>query len=277
MARHKFHARSFISFCLFISVFWILFSGTILYLAPPGRVAHWQHWTLFGFDKDQWQAQHTIFSYLFVIFTIIHIFSLNWRNLWSYVKLKSKNGFRKKNEFIAAAAISMLIFLGVSYEIPPLSNFFELGDSIGKSWEQRELKAPIPHTENLTLAQVASKFAGRNTEEIIENLRKKGFSVNDESQSLKEIALENELAPAELYYIISPKNKNSKSRAGKGYSRMTLAEISSELDMNVDVILKTLKSNNISVSSSKTIRDIASENDLHPSELMKIIRGDHEI
>jgi len=77
MAKQKFHTRSFISFCLFITILWLLISGTVLYIAPPGRVAHWQHWTLFGFDKDQWQAQHTMFSDVFVIITVIHIFFLN--------------------------------------------------------------------------------------------------------------------------------------------------------------------------------------------------------
>lgn len=276
MAKHKFHTRSFISFLLFISIFWILFSGTVLYIAPPGRVAHWQHWTLFGFDKNQWQAQHTIFSYIFIILAIIHAFSLNWRNLWSYVKVKSKNGFRKKDEFISAVALSLLLFFGTSFEIPPLSSFFELGETIGATWEEKSKIAPIPHTENLTLEEIASNYIDDDAENIMQILSDKGIRVLDKNQTLKEIAIQNNISPSEVYHFVSPDKKESgKGGSGKGYGRITLKELSFELGIDIVDIIKLLKANKIEASASKTIRDIASENGLHPSEVMKIIKSDH--
>ena len=31
-------------------------SGIILYIAPPGRVANWTNWQVWGLGKDQWGA-----------------------------------------------------------------------------------------------------------------------------------------------------------------------------------------------------------------------------
>lgn len=276
MARRKFHIRSFISFFLFISIFWVLISGTILYIAPPGRVAHWQHWILFGFDKNQWQAHHTIFSYVFFILSMVHIFSINWRNLWSYIKINSKKGLRRKGEFISALAISAAIFIGTTLEIPPLSSFFELGETIGASWEEATLKAPNPHTENLTLDEVTSKYIDHEIDQVMHLLIEKGIKVTSSTQTLKEIGIQNNISPSEIYHIISPgKNESSKGRAGKGYGKLTLNELSSELDMGVEDILSLLEANQIKTSSSKTIREIASEHGFHPSEVIKILRRDH--
>lgn len=275
MAKRKFHTRSFISFSLLITIVWLLISGTVLYIAPPGRVAHWQHWTLFGFDKDQWQAQHTIFSYLFIIVSAIHIFSLNWRNLWSYIKLKSKSGLRKRREFVAAIALAIVVFAGTSYEIPPLSSFNELGENIGFSWEEKQKQAPIPHTENLTLEEVAAKYLDKDIDEVITELKEKGIVVNDKLQTLKEIAIQNGMAPSDIYSAIGTKRNMGSGGSGKGYGRMTIEEVARDSGVSVDEILKVLESNGIDANANNTIKDIASDHGMHPSEIVRMIKGDH--
>jgi len=176
--RRGFHYRSFVSFLLLFSIVWLLISGTILCISPSGRVAHWQHWTLFGFEKDQWQAQHIIFSYFFVIITIFHIFSLNWRNLWSYAKVKTKSGFRKKKEFLVATVLVFIAFFGTSFEVPPFSSFSELGETITHSWEEEQRKGPIPHTENLTLNEISTDYLKIDEEEIVKKLEANGIAIN---------------------------------------------------------------------------------------------------
>jgi hypothetical protein len=277
MATQKFHIRSFISFSLLISIIWILVSGTILYIAPPGRVAHWQHWTIFGFDKNQWQAQHTIFSYIFVIILAIHIFSLNWRNLWSYVKIKSKKGFRKKDEFIFAFAISLLIFFGTSYDIPPFSSFFQFGEYIGTSWEEKQQRAPVPHTENLTLDEVSSKYLETNVEDLISKLESNGILVTGKSQTFEEIAIQNGISPSDVYAVLNPNNSNKPGNGGSGtgYGRMAIKEVATNLGIEFDEILLVLKSNGIDASPNNSIKDISSDHGLHLSEIMKMIKGDH--
>jgi len=266
-----FHTRSFISFSLFLAIFWLLISGTILYISPPGRVAHWQHWTLFGFNKDQWQAQHTIFSYAFIVIAVIHIFSLNWKNMWSYVKLKSKSGLRKKKEFVISVVLSLLVFAGTMMELPPFSSFYDLGEDIGFSWEDMQMRAPMPHTENLSLEEVATRMLSIDPEKAASTLRNKGIELAGISQSLKTIAIKNETSPSYVYSLISPQN----SRSGKGYGRMTVMEVAADLGIEPSEIIRMLASNNIEASANSSIKDIADDHDMHPSEIVRMLNIDH--
>ena len=280
--KKRFHYRSLVSFLLFFSIVLLLITGTAIFVSPPGRVAHWQHWTLFGFDKEQWQAQHTMFSYIFVIISAFHIFSLNWRNLWSYVKLKSNAGFRKKREFLIATALILMVFFGTSFELPPFSSFSELGETIKHSWEEEQSKAPIPHTEDFTLNEISSKYL--DSTEVIKKLVANGILVRDESQTLKEIAVENGRSPAEIYSILVSRPQQRSGRgdygrgasgrenSGRGYGRMTVEDIADELNVDTDEIIKILKKNNIEAKPGQTIRDIASDYELHPSEISGMIR-----
>jgi len=271
MVKQKFHTRSFISFALFVVIFWLLITGTVLYISPPGRVAHWQQWTFFGFDKDQWQAQHTIFSYVFIILAIFHIFSLNWKNLWSYVKIKSKSGLRKKQEFLAAIFLSTIVFVLTDLNVPPFSSFYDFGERVGFSWEEKARKAPMPHTENMSLADVSTKFLNIEPEEVVQTLLAQGFIVGSQNDKLKEIALENGTSPSQIYSIISPETKKS----GKGYGRMTIMEVAVDLHIEASEIIEILKTNNIEATKNETIKDIAEKSGLHPSEIMKMLRSDH--
>jgi hypothetical protein len=271
MADKKFHTRSFISFCLFIAIFWLLISGTVLYISPPGRVAHWQHWTFLGFNKDQWQAQHTIFSYAFVVIAVIHIFSLNWKNMWSYVKLKSRKGLRKKKELAVAVALSSLVFIGTTAELPPFSTFNGFGEDIGFSWEDQQMRAPMPHTENLSLEEVATKFLNIDSDKAITTLRNNGIELASANLSLLSIAIKNETSPSYIYSLIAPPS----SRSGKGYGRMTVKEVAAEVGKDPDEILDILKSNGIEGSASSSIKDIAVDHDLHPSDIVRMLKIDH--
>jgi len=201
--KKRFHTRSFISFALFISMIWIFVTGTALYIAPPGRVAHWQFWTFLGFDKDQWQAQHTLFSYLFVVLACLHLFTLNWRNFWCYVVLKSRSGFRKSKEFVAAMLLMVLFFAGTIIEIPPFSSFFDLGESIGKTWEIDELKGPASHLENLSLERISNQYLETDVQEVIDKLHANQLIVQDKSQKLKDIAIANQLSPARIFSMLT--------------------------------------------------------------------------
>lgn len=285
--KKRFHYRSLVSFLLFFSIVLLLITGTVIFISPPGRVAHWQHWTLLGFDKDQWQAQHTIFSYLFIIISVFHIFLLNWRIFWSYVKLKTRDGFRKKREFFVATALILMVFLGTSFEMPPFSSFTELGETIKHSWEEEQSKAPMPHTEDFTLNEISTNYLDIDVEEVVKKLEAKGILIREESQTLKEIAVENGISPADIYSILVPGSQQKsgggeysrggsgrQNSSGRGYGRMTVEDIADDLNVDADEIIKRLKKNNIEVRPGQTIRDIAEEYDLHPSEIAGMTRGE---
>jgi len=71
----------------------MIVSGIILYIAPPGRIAKWTSIPIIGLEKYQWQALHTIFTFLFIIANGFHLF-FNWKPFLSYLSNKRKQVLR---------------------------------------------------------------------------------------------------------------------------------------------------------------------------------------
>ena len=88
----------------------MIISGVFLYLAPAGRIAKWTHIYILGFEKETWQAIHTIFTYIFIIAGGFHIF-YNWKPLMSYLKDRVKRNFTLTKELSASFIITIAVFL----------------------------------------------------------------------------------------------------------------------------------------------------------------------
>lgn len=277
MKESKFSFRGFISFSLFISFFIMTITGIILYLTPPGRVAHWIDWKLFGFTKEQWQAQHTLFSLLFLFLSLFHIFSMNWRTFLHYIKKKSAENFNMKKELLISVIVSLIIFFGTLFNIPPFKSIMDFGTYLTESWEKKEETAPMPHTEQLTLKELSEKiFEDITIDQIIEKLTNSGLKVVSAEKTLSEIGLENKKSPLELYNLISKNKKIKKDgsallKAGSGVGRKTLLQISEISGLSVDKLIEKLKANGIDAKEDEKIKDIAEKADLAPIDLMKVI------
>ena len=274
MRSKTFHPRSFISFSMLLVILWLLVSGTVLYVSPPGRIAHWQNWTLLGLNKTQWENQHTVFSYTFILLAIWHIFYLNWHNLRSYIKLKTRAGFRKKREFTGAIIIFLVLYVGTSYQVSPIGDFIALGNKVGFGWENSQESAPMPHTENLSLSEIANKQLNMPMAEAVEILKKQGLQISDTTQNLKEIASFNNTSPSKIYSSLSTKH-NQTAPAGKGYGRMTLKSLAAQWNMETVELIDLLKENNVVAQPSQTLREVADQHGLHPSALVKMIKPEN--
>jgi len=100
----NFNVRSFVSLSLLFWTAALLIYGIVLYIAPPGRDAHWVNWTFWGLTKDQWGTLHTIGGFLFVIFAIWHIV-LNIKPLLAYLAAKAQSALKNRAELASAAAV----------------------------------------------------------------------------------------------------------------------------------------------------------------------------
>lgn len=207
--RKKFQWRSFVSFGLVLNSFFVIISGIVLYLAPPGRVAHWMSWRLFGLLKDEWQALHTIFSCAFVILSIFHLYLLNWKAFWSYLKSKSKKGINRKKELFFSVIIILILFLGTFFKIPPFSSIMDFSETLAGSWEEKEKAPPIPHAENLNITQLAESMTDLTEDQILNRLKNNNIKVDNMEQTLTEIGKKNDKSPSELYEIIIKYNKSN--------------------------------------------------------------------
>jgi hypothetical protein len=267
--KNKFSWRAFISFSLTWAFFILIITGIILYIAPPGRYANWVTWKIFSLRKSEWQALHTIFSFTFVILSVLHLFVINWKVFWNYLKTKAKNGVNKKRELIISSMIILTFCIGILFSIPPFSSVMLLGENLKGSWEKTEMEPPVPHAELLTLSEIAQELKYTSANEITFKLKNHGIVFKDTLQSLQEIAVLNKKTPNEIYSLIS---KNSGSgRQGAGIGRKTIGEFAAEINKSEEEVLKIFANKGIKADKGQTLKQIGDNNNIPPRDLYEMI------
>ncbi|QGY44394.1 DUF4405 domain-containing protein [Maribellus comscasis] len=268
--KNKFSWRAFISFGLSYSFIVIIVSGIILYVAPPGRYAHWVNWEIAGLTKEGWQALHTVFSFSFVILSVFHLFTVNWKAFLSYIKSKTTSGLNKKREFIFSSGLFVIFFFGILFSLPPFQSVMDASEYFTDSWEKAEEEPPIPHAELLTLAELNGQLTNITLEEITNNLSRHQISFsNTNQQTLSEIAKINGTTPLEIYRQITRKPESQ--RQGSGIGRKTIEDFALELNKDADDVLKLLKENRIKAEKGQTLRDIGDNNNIPPRDIYDLI------
>jgi hypothetical protein len=155
--KKKFYWRSYVSISLLLSFLVIAVSGVILYLAPPGRVARWISWVMLGFNRGQWEDLHTLFSYLFIIFGLFHLFLFNWKLFFSYLRSRITRKINRKREIIFALATFLAIALFTLAKWPPVYSVMDLGNTISSGWAERRGAPPVPHAEEMTINDIVER------------------------------------------------------------------------------------------------------------------------
>ncbi|MEI6758728.1 MAG: DUF4405 domain-containing protein [Chlorobium sp.] len=164
--KRSFSWRVFTSFGLFLSFFIILVSGVILYIFPgraPGFV-----WEMFGLSKPAWQNQHIIFGFAFAILSLCHLFFINWKAFFSYLKSKTKAGLQSSRELIAIVVLTLLFGFGTFNKVQPFCGILDLGKSISNSWDNKGQQGPDKRVDMSGESQVlafAEPVAERGTRE----------------------------------------------------------------------------------------------------------------
>lgn len=201
--KKKFYWRSYVSISLLLSFLVIAVSGVILYLAPPGRVARWISWEMLGFNRGQWEDLHTLFSYLFIIFGLFHLFFFNWKLFFSYLRSRITRKINRKREIFFALATFMVITLFTLAKWPPVYSVMDLGNTISSGWADRRGAPPVPHAEEMTLNDISRELFRAEPELVIKKLQELGFVVRDGKQTLDSLAVQNATAPSELFRHLS--------------------------------------------------------------------------
>jgi len=267
--KNKFSWKAFISFGLTYSFIFIFISGILLYMSPPGRYAHWVSWTILGLTKEGWQSIHTVFSYTFVILSIFHLFTVNWKQFLSYIKSKKSKGLNRKREFYFSTILAIAFFFGIIFAIPPFSSVMNFGEYLTDSWEKVEEEPPVPHAEQFTLEELAEQLHYPSVEKIIRKLDIHKIKYeNTNLQTLQEIAKINETTPIDVYNLIT--QKTGTERQGSGIGRKTIEDFAVEVGKTPDEVMKILKENGIEAKKGETLRDIGDNNDIPPRDIFDL-------
>jgi len=266
--KNKFSWKAFISFGLTYSFIIILISGVVLYMSPPGRYANWVNWKILGFTKEGWQAIHTVFSYTFVILSIFHLFTINWKAFLSYLKAKTQTGVNKKRELYLSSALTLLFFLGIVYSVPPFKYVVDFGEYLKASWEKVEEEAPIPHAELLTLAELAEQLKLSSVDEITRKLTLHKIKFENTNQTLEEIAKINQTTPLEIYSQIT--KKSGTLQQGSGIGRKTIETFAEEVGKTPDEVMKILQEKGIKAEKGQTLKQIGENNNIPPKDIYEL-------
>lgn len=196
----NFNWQGFISLLVFLSFLIMLFSGIVLYIAPEGSFARWTGWTVLGLSKANWELQHTIFSYVFSIAALLHIFIYNIIPLLSYFKKKPKIGFPL--ELLIAMFLIGGVFWMTQNELQPFRFIDKWGGDISDQWETKHDQPPFPEAEEMTFLELSNKFPGVSAKKIENRLKRRGIEVENTAQTMMEIAVQNETTPLKVYQTV---------------------------------------------------------------------------
>ena len=274
--KKRFNWRGWATFVVIISFIVDTISGIILYIAPHGRVANWTSWNVWGLQKEEWAAIHTIFGYILLIIVGIHLY-YNWKMFMSFIWSKIRKALNLKWELSAAILINLLLFVATLWNIPPFSTTMNLGERFKESWEEsKAVAAPVRQAQELSLQEFAASIQ-TPVDQILSALRSKGLEVKNVQQTLEEIAKENRTSPDSLYEAMKSEGvKPSVPQAiqGTGLGRKTLEMISSEKGLSLDDVLSRLKEKGIEAKAGDKLKDIAGKYQKTPLEVFAIIEGE---
>ena len=267
----KFKWKAFISLYITFSFIIMIISGIILYLAPPGRIAHWTHIYILGLEKESWQAIHTIFTFLFIIGGGLHVY-YNWKPLMSYLKNKTIARINIRKELSVSFILTIAIFTFTLKEIPPFSSVMKLGETLTDSWSNEQTEPPAPHAESMSFVELA-KVTELSADEILNRLNKSGIIAN-ENDIVEYVAEQNKITPVELFEKVKTdkQSKSGRSYAGKGLGRKTLEEVCIMLNLDLTETITYLEKSGFKVNKDEAIKNIANKKGLKPVEVIELIK-----
>ncbi len=258
----KWHSRGFVAFLMALSFVGLIFSGIILYIVPPGRVAHWKNWTLLGLTKTQWESLHTNLGYAFLVFAIFHIF-YNWKSLYSYMYRKAKHAFYLKRELATATVLTLIIVIGSAVNVPPFKTVMDIGDYLKNSWEKKLQSPPIPHMELYSLKKVVEDLKG-DPEIALKYLNNRGIKVESVDEKLKNIAEKNSTSPEHIYDLLKERFPGKQIM---GLGRMTFGELIKKQDVSEEEIKHLFSKYGVKMDTNMTLREFSDKIGKTPYEI----------
>lgn len=287
MASEKpFNYRGFTSVITAASFLVMMVTGVVLYVVPPGRVAYWVDWAIFGLAKEEWGAVHIVSSLLFVAVGIIHLL-YNWKPFVAYMvaKVRQKADHPRK-EGVLGFAVVVVFVVGTMAGVPPFQYVLDFNEVLKEGWSQEVgHEPPFGHAEEVSLESLAYKVH-IDADQALAVLKDRGLDVTDGKATLREIADANGQSPAQIYNVIwnalGPKpvegvaqvyraDQVEKDFSGTGIGRKTLVQVADEFGVPVEIIQSRLMDIGVTSEPTSRLKDLGEAKGFEPMELLKTI------
>ncbi len=243
------------------------YTGIILFIAPPGRIANWANWEIFGLTKEQYGALHSTMMVLFIIATILHVY-YNWKPMTSYMKNKAKQMVVFTKDMVIAFVITLIFVAGTLSEVTPFSSFTDFGEDIKESWEKEYGTAPYSHAELSSLKSFCKKM-GYDLVKSEEILKSNGISY-ELTKSLSQIAEENRVSPQFIYNLLKKNFEKSgeKSIVLTGLGKKQIKDVAETLGITTEEFIIKLKTLGIEAKADDKFKTTVENYDMSPMDVM---------
>jgi len=284
--KSSFRPRGLVAFIVSGGFAVMTVTGLILFVTPPGRVAYWTDWALLGLEKADWAAVHIVFSLLFVLAGVIHLF-FNWKPFKHYLLNKLAGHLRLRAEGIIGAAAVGVVLVGTLFAWPPFSWIINLNETLKDSWAAAGwAEPPFGHAEEVSL-KVLGMRTGREPRAMLEALQDAGYRVDNPGQRVQDIARANGVTPALLWAAITERVQPATPEpatagitaeevelryAGTGLGQKTVAEIAETTGIPLETVLARLGAAGIDAVPGDKMKAVAkAHDDMPPIDVLKVM------
>jgi hypothetical protein len=260
-------------------------TGIVLYIVPPGRVANWTDWTMTGLSKEEWGAIHISSSLLFVLAGVFHLVK-NWKPFLHYLKAKVGGHDRPRSEGLIALAAMVLLVWGTLARVPPISWLLDLNETAKNMWSlDAGEEPPFGHAEEVSLETLEARTR------IPASLAQAALDAANMAvaqgtkTTLRRIADDNGVSPAEVYAVIVAANGGEHPTAatgpstaeevdalygGGGMGRKTVAQMAETIGLSVDTVIGALAARGLTARPEDRLKDLAEGAGLKVMDLVKM-------
>jgi len=269
--------RKITSLTALLSFIALVTTSIVLFVVPQGRVAYWADWHLWGLDKTEWGNIHINLGCLFLISIGLHTY-YNWKAILNYLK-KSRKLRLFTPEFNAALALTTLFVVGTYWEAPPFRWILTANEALKTSAAGKYGEPPYGHAELSSLKSFANR-TGLETTESLARLKAAGIVVENDAQTLADIARTNHLSPRQVYLAMKPSETVSAGpqtslplSPPSGTGNRSLIDICREYDLDLSQLTAKLEQMNLAIKAEDSIKEIAAVNHISPFDLYDKIRA----
>lgn len=284
--KRKFRPRGLVAFIVFGGFTVMTVTGLVLFVTPPGRVAYWTNWALVGLEKSDWAAVHIVFSLLFVLAGVIHLY-FNWKPFKHYLVEKFAGHLNFRAESVIGSAAVGVILVGTLFAWPPFSWIIDLNETLKDSWAAAGwAEPPFGHAEEVSL-KVLGMRTGREPRAMLEALRDAGYRADDPGQRVQDIATANGVTPALLWAAITERVQPAAPEpvtagitgeevelrySGTGLGQKTVAEIAGTTGVPLETMLTRLQAAGIDAAPGDKMKAVAkAHDDMPPIDVLKVM------
>lgn len=281
--------RKTVSMASLFCFLYLSFTGILLYIMPPGRIAYWADWHILGLNKDNIGQTHITISMLFLILMCLHLW-LNWRSIMLYMKNSGKKLVFFTPETTAGLVLACIVFFGTLYAVPPFSTINEYISDFREDYEYTIGNPPYGHAELSSLTEFMDRM-NMDSEKVAQLLTAKGYKFREDA-TLKEIARANGVKPAQIYAVIKPARIKREQTAvsepaqagkpkidmskyeslrGSGMGMKSVSSAAESCGISEQEALKRLAANGIKTDGGATLLDVSGASGVSPMDVYIII------